>query len=115
MSHLDLSFDPANCLIGGKWVRPANGEMLPLYDPSYGTEICHIARGSSDDIDAAVAAARAALDSDWGRTTAAERGRILARIGHLVRGLEGHPSVVGADAEVRLPRVHHGGCSSMQL
>ena len=84
MSHLDLSFDPANCLIGGKWVRPASGEMLPLYDPSYGTEICHIARGSSEDIDAAVAAAQVALDGEWGRMTAAERGRILARIGQLV-------------------------------
>jgi aldehyde dehydrogenase (NAD+) len=37
-----------------------------------------------DDIALAVASAEAALSGDWGRSTAAERGRVLARIGQLV-------------------------------
>jgi aldehyde dehydrogenase (NAD+) len=37
-----------------------------------------------DDIALAVASAEAALAGDWGRSTAAERGRVLARIGQLV-------------------------------
>lgn len=57
---------------------------MPVEDPSTGQVIGQIAGGVSQDIDAAVAAARAALDGDWGRLTAAERGRILARIGHAV-------------------------------
>ena len=71
------------CLIGGAWV-PAAAGTLPAEDPSDGSEIGRIARGGAGEIDAAVAAARAALSGDWGRATAAERGRLLARIGRLV-------------------------------
>ncbi len=77
-------FDPSQCLIGGNWVAPISGESLPLVNPSDGSEICQIARGGAADIDAAVAAAQAALDGDWGRKTALERGRILTRLGQLV-------------------------------
>jgi aldehyde dehydrogenase (NAD+) len=80
----DLWFDPALCFIGGKWVAPEGGETLPLQDPSTGLEMGEIARGRTDDIDAAVAAARTALQGDWGRMTAPERGRILCRLGQLI-------------------------------
>jgi aldehyde dehydrogenase (NAD+) len=59
-------FDPSQCLIGGVWQAPATGQTLPLVNPSHGTVLCQIARGTSDDVDAAVAAARAALDGEWG-------------------------------------------------
>ena len=77
-------FNPALCLIGGKWIAPSAGVDLPLINPSDGTEICRIARGEASDIDAAVEAAQAALDGEWGRKTALERGRILTRLGQLV-------------------------------
>lgn len=80
-----LGLDPAQCLIGGVWQAPADGAVLPLIDPSTGAELCEIARGQAADIDAAVTAAQAALAGDWGRATAAERGRVLARIGLLVQ------------------------------
>ncbi len=79
-----LWFNPALCLIGGAWVPPARQSELPLINPSAGTEICRIARGDAADIDAAVQAAQTALDGDWGRKTALERGRILTRVGQLV-------------------------------
>ena len=79
-----LFFDPSKCFIGGRWVAPLGGDALPVENPSDGTVIAQIPRGTAADIDAAVAAARAALDGAWGRTPAAERGRILARIGRLV-------------------------------
>ncbi|GHG83858.1 aldehyde dehydrogenase family protein [Pseudodonghicola xiamenensis] len=77
-------FDPTLCLIGGKWVPAQSGETLPLVNPSDGSAICQIARGGAADIDAAVQAAEAALEGDWGRMTALERGRIITRIGQLV-------------------------------
>jgi aldehyde dehydrogenase (NAD+) len=77
-------FDPSQCLIGGVWQAPATGQTLPLVNPSDGTVLCQIARGTADDVDAAVAAARAALDGEWGRMTAVERGRVLTRLGQLV-------------------------------
>ncbi len=71
--------------IGGKWVSPVGGEFLELGNPSTGTALTSIARGKAVDIDHAVAAAQAALDGEWGRTSAVERGRILTRIGQLVQ------------------------------
>ncbi|WP_027245362.1 aldehyde dehydrogenase family protein [Leisingera daeponensis] len=79
-----LWFDPALCLIGGQWLPSASGGTLPLVNPSDGSEICQIARGSAADIEAAVLEAEAALDGGWGRMTALERGRILTRIGQFV-------------------------------
>jgi len=77
-------FDPALVFVGGAWRAPASGRTLPLTDPSSGEAICAIARGGAEDIDAAVRAAERALDGDWGRMTAAERGRVLTRLGALV-------------------------------
>lgn len=84
MSLPDLPFNPSYCLIGGAWRAPQEGQTLALVDPSNGSELTQIARGTSIDIDAAVTAAQTALDGEWGRTTALERGRILTRIGQLV-------------------------------
>jgi aldehyde dehydrogenase (NAD+) len=76
-----LFFDPSKCFIGGRWVAPANGDYLPVENPSDGTTFGQIPRGQKADVDAAVAAARAACKGVWGKTPAAERGRILSRIG----------------------------------
>ncbi|QAX31213.1 aldehyde dehydrogenase family protein [Leisingera sp. NJS204] len=79
-----LWFDPALCLIGGAWLPAASGGTLPLVNPSDDSEICRIPRGGAADIEAAVQAADAALEGEWGAMTALERGRILTRIGQLV-------------------------------
>ena len=76
--------DPSLCLIGGAWVPPRSGQSLLLTNPSTGADLAQIARGQAVDIDAAVSAARAALQGDWGRMTALERGRILTRVGQMV-------------------------------
>ena len=79
-----LGIDPDRCLVGDGWIAPAGGERLTLHNPSDGSRLCEIARGEAADVDAAVGAAQAALEGEWGRATAAERGRVLARIGRLV-------------------------------
>ncbi len=79
----DLWFDPAVCQIGGADIRAAAG-TLDLSNPSDGTVLTQIARGGAAEIDQAVAAAQRALDGPWGRLSAAERGRLLAKLGRLV-------------------------------
>lgn len=79
-----LPFNPCHCLIDGTWRAPVSGQTIALIDPSDGSELTQIARGQSDDINAAVNAAQNALNGEWGRKTALERGRILAKIGQLV-------------------------------
>lgn len=78
----DPGFPCDEILIGGVWQPCA--ETLGLIDPSDGTALARIARGSAAEIDRAVAAARAALEGDWGRMSATERGRCLTRLGQLV-------------------------------
>jgi aldehyde dehydrogenase (NAD+) len=76
----EIPFDPTQVFIGGRW-RPADsGQTLPVVNPSDGSALAEIARGSAADIDAAVHAAQAALDGPWGALTATERGRLLLRI-----------------------------------
>ncbi len=80
----DLWFTPSQCFVAGRWQDALSGETLALEDPSCGEPIAQIARGGAADVDAAVAAARAAMTGEWGRASAAERGRVLARLGALV-------------------------------
>ena len=80
----EIPFDTRQLLIGGAWRACASGATLMLDNPSDGTPLAAIARGTAEDIAAAVAAAEAALAGDWGRCTAVERGRILASIGRRV-------------------------------
>ncbi len=76
-----IGFDTTLVHVGGRWTPCASGQTLPLIDPSDGSELARIARGGASDVDAAVAAAQAALDGgEWGRLTAAERGRLLLRL-----------------------------------
>ncbi|MCR8825512.1 aldehyde dehydrogenase family protein [Pseudosulfitobacter koreensis] len=79
-----LWFDPTEILIGGTWQPCTSGQTIPLINPSNGSELALIARGKGDDIDAAVSAAQSALDGEWGRMTALERGRLLTEIGRRV-------------------------------
>ena len=79
-----IPFDTRQLFIAGQWRDAVRGELLPLENPSDGSLLANIARGTAGDVDAAVNAARAALDGDWGRMTATERGRVLAEIGRRV-------------------------------
>ncbi len=68
--------------IGGTWRRAT--ATLPIENPSTGETIGQIARGTASDIADAVAAARTAQDGAWGRMPAADRGRLLAKLGELI-------------------------------
>src|SRR5688500_2059091 len=80
-----IPFDTRQVFIAGNWRGAARGDTLPLENPSDGSLLANIARGTAADIEAAVAAARSALDGGaWGRMTATERGRVLSAMGHAV-------------------------------
>src|SRR4051812_46714861 len=84
-STFPIHFPTDRLLVGGQWRAAAAGATIALEGPSDGSELARIGRGSAADVDAAVGAARAALDDDtagaWGRLIAVERGRLLAAIG----------------------------------
>jgi len=70
-------------LVAGAW-RPAAGGTIPVVNPSDGQVFTEIGRGLAEDVDRAVAAARAAVDGAWGRMAAVERGRLLMRLSRAV-------------------------------
>ncbi|MFJ6651654.1 aldehyde dehydrogenase family protein [Microbacterium sp. NPDC091313] len=80
-----LADDPGRLLIGGRWTDAAAGERFATLDPATGEAIAHVARGRTADVEAAVAAARAALEGEWGRMRPADRGALLWRIAELMQ------------------------------
>ena len=72
--------DPLN-LIGNAWVPAVSGKTMDVVSPIDGQPFAQIADSDAADIDAAVAAARAAYDGGaWSTLTAAERGRLMIRL-----------------------------------
>ena len=73
-------------LIGGEWVPSASGKTIESYNPSTGEVIANLARGTQEDVDRAVGAARDTFESAaWRDMVPAERGRILWRIANMIR------------------------------
>jgi 5-carboxymethyl-2-hydroxymuconic-semialdehyde dehydrogenase len=68
-------------LIGGRPV--ASRSYFETVDPATQDVLAEVARGGPAEIDAAVAAAKAALPA-WTRTAAAERARLMRRLGELI-------------------------------
>ncbi len=71
--------------IGGRWRPGETGQRLVSTDPATGKPLATLARGGPGDVDAAVAAARAALaDPAWRDLTPLQRGELLHRLADLV-------------------------------
>jgi aldehyde dehydrogenase (NAD+) len=65
-------------------IPSSSGRTLPMIDPSDGQQFDEIARGTADDVDQAVRAARKCYVSVWSKLSAAERGRLLMRLSNKV-------------------------------
>ena len=71
--------------IGGRWVDAASGKTFQTLDPASGEPLAEIADGDVEDVDLAVAAARKSFDTGaWRNLPAAERSRILWKVGDLI-------------------------------
>ncbi len=66
-------------LIGGRFVDAQVGSTIPVLNPHDGSVIAEVAEARAADVDAAVAAARAAFPA-WSRMAAADRGRLLLKL-----------------------------------
>ncbi|MBV9497242.1 MAG: aldehyde dehydrogenase [Acidobacteria bacterium] len=69
--------------IGGAFVPPASGSYLEDVGPATGEVIAEIPDSDARDVDAAVAAARAAFPV-WSRTPTEQRSRLLLRLADLI-------------------------------
>ena len=64
--------------INGAVVAPSGGEYMDVYNPATGEVIAQVACGTAQDVDAAVAAAKAAFDNPaWRDQTPAQRAALI--------------------------------------
>ncbi|XP_038162767.1 aldehyde dehydrogenase family 1 member A3 isoform X2 [Cyprinodon tularosa] len=72
--------------INNEWHTSISGRTFPTLNPATGDTICQVQEGDKEDVDKAVAAARAAMQhgSAWRRMGPSRRGRLLHRLADLV-------------------------------
>src|SRR5580765_5303285 len=72
--------------INGEWVDSKSNKTFPVYDPASEEVIAQAPDANADDVNRAVAAAKAAFEEGpWATTTAQERGRVLFRLAEKIR------------------------------
>ena len=71
--------------LDGGFVKSSSPRQLEVIDPSSGEIIGVVPDATDDDVNRAVAAARAAFDGPWRSVTAQDRGRILFRLAEIAR------------------------------
>ena len=86
--------------INGEWRDAAGRKMIEVVNPATEDVIAEVASAEQADVDAAVAAARAAFDGPWSKLSARERGRIVWKIGEKL--------MEKADEIARLETLHNG-------
>jgi acyl-CoA reductase-like NAD-dependent aldehyde dehydrogenase len=79
-----LNSGPKEMVIGGKKVKSLSGKTYPSINPSDGSKSVDIYSGAAEDIDQAVAAAKAALNGPWGRMSPNGREDIMRKFARLI-------------------------------
>jgi acyl-CoA reductase-like NAD-dependent aldehyde dehydrogenase len=92
--------DARKMLIGGEWREATGGKTIDVVNPATEEVIATVPAATRADVDAAVAAARAALDGPWGRMSARERGRLVWKLGERL--------MERVDEVARLETLHNG-------
>jgi aldehyde dehydrogenase (NAD+) len=72
------------CYLAGRWVPTLHPERVTVTDPATENPLAEVALGGAEQVDQAVAAARAAF-ADWSACAPAERARILGNVQRLLQ------------------------------
>ena len=92
--------DEKKLLINGEWRAATGGKTVDVINPATEEIVARVASAHASDVDAAVVAARAALDGPWGQMSARERGRLIWKLGERL--------MERADEVARLETLHNG-------
>ncbi|MGP1676254.1 MAG: aldehyde dehydrogenase family protein [Burkholderiales bacterium] len=109
--------------INGLWIAPKGGKSIDVINASTEEVMGSVPEGTPDDVNAAVAAARAAFDS-WAATPAAERAAFLQKIheglkarmeeiGRLIAGEVGMPVKLATMIQAGSPTATFGMYAKM--
>jgi aldehyde dehydrogenase (NAD+) len=97
-----LMVELAASYVAGKWVPGAPAETIDVLSPTTGDVLGAVGVAGPDEVDAAVAAARAALPS-WAQTSPADRGAALGRLAGELSARKGELADL-TTAEIGSPR-----------
>src|SRR5438046_7796474 len=86
--------------INNEWRDASGGQTIEVVNPATEEVIAEVASAGQADVDAAVAAARTALNGPWGKLSARDRGRLLWKLGEKL--------MEKADEIARLETLHNG-------
>ena len=81
---VSIGAGPHELLIGGEWVKAADGRTFATIDPATGETIAQVAHAGAEDVDRAVKAAAAALEGPWSKLPAATRSLLMNRLADLI-------------------------------
>jgi len=71
--------------VGGEFVAPAADRYFATLNPATEEPLAEVAQAGEQDVDRAVAAARAAYEGPWGATTGRDRAKYLYRIARVIQ------------------------------
>jgi 1-pyrroline dehydrogenase len=66
--------------IGGEWTPGAGREAQEIVNPATGKVIAHVPKGTAEDVDRAVSAARKAFDGGWSDSTPRMRSEMMLKL-----------------------------------
>jgi aldehyde dehydrogenase (NAD+)/betaine-aldehyde dehydrogenase len=84
MTEAAIASVESRLLIDGTFVDAVEGATFTTHNPATGELLADVARAGRADVDAAVAAARAAMEGAWAKTSPAKRARALNRLAQLL-------------------------------
>lgn len=71
--------------IGGDFVESVSGKVFETYNPANGEILAYVSEAQSEDVDMAVKQAKKAFEEGpWYQMSAAERGRLMHKLGDLI-------------------------------
>lgn len=95
-----MSIEVKQLFINNQWRPASSGKTMDVVNPATEEVIAAVASADADDVNAAVDAARAALNGPWAQMSARARGRLVRKIGERL--------MERADEVARLETQHNG-------
>ncbi|HEY0875014.1 MAG TPA: aldehyde dehydrogenase family protein [Vicinamibacterales bacterium] len=92
--------DQKQLFINNEWRPAASGKTMDVVNPATEEVCATVPSADVEDLNAAVEAARAALNGPWGKMSARERGRLVRKLGERL--------MERADEIARLETLHNG-------
>ena len=80
---MSISVTQHKQFIGGKWLESSSGETMEVLNPSTGEVIAEVPRGTADDVERAVGAAKKAW-SEWRSKTPKDRMELLLGLADVI-------------------------------